>query len=448
MSESLFLFRECLYLKKKVVIITTSILIAGGAVVVGYNLLNQEETVKQEHTIVASKGEIQVNITATGVVEATTVDNIVPSASGKIKENFLEDGKAVKKGDLLVSFEGEDFGQDLAQQEANLEKQKIDLESLEAALDKNNNHLIIYSKYTGNVKDVLVSVGDSVQEGQTVAIIDQNAEVKEVKAKTSGVVSVLNTKTGNWIEDGDVVLTLTANQDLRDQIAKQKLDIESTKKSILDLNEKQEVPESIYAPFDGEVTVAEETAVGSAININSVLGTITNFSEFKLALSIDELDVPKVKIGQKVEITANAYPGEKFYGEVIKIDSQGKSTNGVSTFGVEVSIKDPKQLKAGMTATAKILVSKQENAVLVPVEAVETKSGKKVVTIQTNEASKEVEVTTGLNNENYIEIVSGVKEGENVVLPVTSIQTDNPIFGSQKHKGSELTSSGKSQGGN
>ncbi|QJX79896.1 efflux RND transporter periplasmic adaptor subunit [Priestia megaterium] len=435
-------------MRKKTVIITASVLIAGGVVVVGYNSLSKDEVVKQEHTIVASKGDIQVNITANGVVEATTVDNIVPSASGKIKENFLEDGKTVKKGDLLVTFEGEDFGQDLAQQEASLEKQKIDLKTLEKSLEKNNENLAVFSSYTGTVKDVLVSTGDSVQTGQAVAVIEKEGEVKEVKSKASGEVSVINVNAGDMITSGDNVVQLNSNKDLENQIEKQKLDIKGTEKSIEDLKEKQEVPNSIYAPFDGEVTVAEETAVGSTININSVLGTITNYSEFKLALAIDELDIPKVKIGQKVEITAGAYPGEKFEGEVIKIASQGKTTNGVSTFDVEVSIKDPKELKAGMTANAKIVVSKQQNTLLVPVEAVKTKNGKKVVTVQVDKGTKDVQVITGLNNENYIEIASGIKEGEDVVLPVTSAQTVNPIFGGNDEKTKALGSSKGTQGGN
>ncbi|WP_341285219.1 efflux RND transporter periplasmic adaptor subunit [Priestia megaterium] len=435
-------------MRKKTVIISASVLIAGGVVVVGYNSLNNDEVVKQEHTIVASRGDIQVNITANGVVEATTVDKIVPSASGKIKENFLEDQKLVKKGDLLVTFEGDDFGQELAQQEASLEKQKIDLKVLENSLKKNNANLAVSASYDGTVKDIFVSMGDSVQAGQTVAAVDKEGEVKEVKAKASGEVSVINVNTGEWIASGDNVIQMISNQDLENQIEKQKLDIKGTEKSIEDLKEKQEVPESIYAPFDGEVTVAEETAVGSTININSVLGTITNYSEFKLALAIDELDIPKVKIGQKVEITAGAYSGEKFEGEVIKIASQGKTTNGVSTFDVEVSIKDPKELKAGMTANAKIVVSKQQNTLLVPVEAVKTKNGKKIVTVETEKGTKDVQVTTGLNNENYIEIVSGVKEGEEVVLPVTSTQTVNPIFGGKSGKSKTLGSSEGTQGGN
>jgi len=433
-------------LRKKTVIISASVLIAGGVVVVGYNSLNNDEVVKQEHTIVASKGDIQVNITANGVVEATTVDKIVPSASGKIKENFLEDQKVVKKGDLLVTFEGDDFGQELAQQEASLEKQKIDLKVLENLLKKNNANLSVSASYDGTVKDIFVSMGDSVQAGQTVAAIDKEGEVKEVKAKASGEVSAINVNTGEWVASGDNVIQMTSNQDLENQIEKQELDIKGTKKSIEVLKEKQEVPASIYAPFDGEVTVAEETAVGSTISINSVLGTITNYSEFKLALAIDELDIPKVKIGQKVEITAGAYPGEKFEGEVIKIASQGKTTNGVSTFDVEVSIKDPKELKAGMTANAKIVVSKQQNTLLVPVEAVKTKDGKKVVTVEIDKGTKEVQVNTGLNNENYIEVVSGIKEGDEVVLPVTSTQTVNPIFGGNGEKAKSLGSSKGTQG--
>lgn len=420
-------------MKKKAVIIASSALIAGGVAVAGYNVLSDQEVEKQtNYTVSVKKDDIQVNITANGVVEPTTVENIVPSQNGKIKENFLKDGKAVKKGDLLVSFEGEDVGQQLAQQEASLEKLKIDLVTMQQSLIDNNKKLNVYTPINGTVQEILVEVGDLIQAGQSVAIVNVNGEMKEINAKTSGKISTLNVNVGDWVENGKKVVGLASTGDIENQIKKQNLDIESTQKAIEDLMVNQTAPTPIYAPYDGEIAVANDTAAGSEISINSVLGTITNFSQFKLVIPVDELDIPKVKVGQVVNISANAYPGEAFTGKVLKIASQGTSTNGVSTFNVEVSIDDPKQLMAGMTATATIQVSKKQDTLLVPVEAVKEERGKKYVTVEDGNGTKDIQVTTGLNNENYIEILTGLTEGKEVILPLTSSKNATMLFGGTK----------------
>lgn len=420
-------------MKKKAIIITSSALIvAAGAGITAYNVLNNQDGIETTYSTEVKKGDIQVSITANGVVTPTTVKNIVPAKNGTIKQNFLEDGKFVKKGDLLVAFEGEDVSQDLSSQEGSLEKLNIDLMTLQKQLEKYQKDLNIYSRYNGTIEEVLVKRGDSVKDGQTVAKINVNGDIKNIESKVSGEVQQINIEKGRLLSEGALILSMSSNGELENQIKKQKIDIESAKESIASLKEKGKIPDAIYAPYDGEIKVSNEAAVGSEINLNSVLGTITNYSQFNLVLSIDELDVPKLKVGQLVTISAEAYPGETFTGKVAQIASQGEITNGVSTFKVEVSIDDPKDLKAGMTANAKIVVSENKNALLVPVEAVTESGNNKYVTILDGEEKKKVKVATGLNNENNIEIKNGLKEGQKVVLPTTSVKSDKSVLSAVK----------------
>lgn len=407
-------------MKRKVLIISSSVIIAGGLSIAGYNFVNKEQVAEQEFTVTAAKGDIEVNISATGVVSPTTKENIVPTQSGTIKEYFLEDEKLVKEGDILVTFEGQDVSQDLANQEANLQKLRIDLDTLNKSLIKYNEKLSVYAKEPGIVKEIIFEENEEVQSGKTVVVLDIEGESKNVEANVSGEIGTLNVRVGDYVSKGSKLFSIKSNQELENEIKKLKLDIESVEKTIANLKEKGVAPETIYAPFDGEINIEDEIAVGSQININSVLGSITNYSAFKLVLTVDELDIPNVKEGQNVKISAEAYPEEIFEGEVTKIASQGEYTNGVSTFKVEVSIKDPKELKSGMTANAKIQVAKVEETLLIPIETLIEKNGKEYVELQTTEGVKEVEVSTGLINENYVEVLSGVKEGQKIVIPITS----------------------------
>lgn len=415
-------------MKKKIVIIASSALIVGGVGVTAYNLMNPETITQEEFTVEAKNGNIQVDISAMGIVSPTVTEDIVPNQSGVIKESFIEDGKFVKKGDLLVTFEGEDVEQDLTKIEANLEKLKIDLIQMEKSLEKYKENLSVLSTKSGILKEMVVNVGDVVKDGQVIAVIEAEGETKNIESKAAGEVSIIDTEVGEHITQGNKILTLKSNEEIENQIKKQNIDLESEQKNRTSLKEKGIVPDSIYAPFDGEIKLPSDVVVGSQIAINTVLGTITNYKQFNLLLTIDELDIPKVKIGQEVVIKAKAYPDQIFLGEVKKIASQGETTNGVSTFEVEVSIEDPKELKAGMTAIAKIVVSDKKQALLLPIESLEQKGNKNFVNVQTPEGHKEVEVITGLNNVNSIEIVSGLKEGQKVLLPITSVESEKTML--------------------
>ncbi|WP_088072966.1 efflux RND transporter periplasmic adaptor subunit [Gottfriedia luciferensis] len=186
--------------------------------------------------------------------------------------------------------------------------------------------------------------------------------------------------------------------------------------------------DSIVAPFSGTIT-SLSVAAGNRVNQGTVVAHITDYNNLQTTIGVDELDISKVKVGQTVNIDVSAFPGTKYTGKVSDVAREGEVTNGVSTFNVNVKLNNITNLKVGMTTESSILVQKKENVVYVPVEAINTRNNVKYVIVNSSSSNSDksttntVEVKTGLTNENYVEITSGIEAGQEVVLP--QIQSSN-----------------------
>ena len=146
-----------------------------------------------------------------------------------------------------------------------------------------------------------------------------------------------------------------------------------------------------------------------------------------VVLPVDELDVAKIKPGQEVRLTADALPGTELSGQVSHVAFEGNVQSGVATFDVTITVNHVDGLKVGMTVIADILVENRQNTLLVPIEAVQYQSGKTFVPIadasqraEGGPAFRLVEVETGAYNMSSIEIISGITEGQQLVIPGSS----------------------------
>jgi multidrug efflux pump subunit AcrA (membrane-fusion protein) len=182
----------------------------------------------------------------------------------------------------------------------------------------------------------------------------------------------------------------------------------------------------ITAPADGVITTLS-VAAGQRVTVGQVVAHLTNYSDLQTVVQVDELDIPKVKKDQPVTIKVNAYPDQTYTGKVYSIANEGTSTNGVSTFDVTVHFDKSDNLKVGMSTEASILTASKDNALYVPVDAVHSVNNQKFVVVvsgnstdQNNSTTRKV-VKTGLANEDFVEITSGVTEGEEVRLPQLAV---------------------------
>lgn len=192
---------------------------------------------------------------------------------------------------------------------------------------------------------------------------------------------------------------------------------------------------TITAPISGTV-IKKNYKVGDKIQNGSnasALAVIYDMSSVTFQMNIDELDISSVKVGQTVQITADAFENQEFTGKVTNISLEGTSSNGVTYYPVTVTLDEVGGLLPGMNVDGTIIVDSAENALAVPADALQRGSKVYVKDDSVTEAKgrvpagfREVEVETGLISSDYVEIISGdLQEGDVVYVAESSTGSGN-----------------------
>lgn len=283
-------------------------------------------------------------------------------------------------------------------------------------------------KITARISQVLVKENDQVTAGQTVATLDG----KDYQAKyDQAQYKVTNTR-----------LDYERYKMLYDQGAgtKQTLDNAEyeykTALSNLSAAESDLAETTITAPMSGVVVGEPKPAGTMAVQGNSnptVIMRIADTSKKQIMAKIDETDIGNIKVGQDATFTVDTYTNQTFTAHVSKISQTDTSntwdTNGTSTssssssssasviyYYVTLDVDDPDDvLRLGMTARVEINTAEKENALVVPIAALKTNdNGSYVLRVNTSGQTEQVPVTTGIYSDEYVEILSGLSEGDSV----------------------------------
>lgn len=175
---------------------------------------------------------------------------------------------------------------------------------------------------------------------------------------------------------------------------------------------------TVTAPIDGVIS-AVNVKEGETVGTQPVI-TLVDLSQYHIDITVDEIDVAKVKLGQEVLITLDSLPGVEVKGKIDRISPTSTTVNGVVSYSVRVVLdKTDAPLKTGMTANASIVLEKREDVLLAPNWAVrrDRTTGKAYLTLQNGDKTEEIEVKTGLRNDAFSEITSGAQSGQTVVAP-------------------------------
>ena len=243
---------------------------------------------------------------------------------------------------------------------------------------------------------------------------------------------MLNVKEGDRVSKGQVIGVIS-EADLETQIENARIALENAQLSLKNAQEKLE-DYTITSTIDGEV-IEKNLDVGDNISGLSNSGASVTYpaiiydrSELTFDMDVDEKDISKIQVGQKVEITAGALDDQSFTGVVDKININGTTTSGHTSYPVTVTVEgSPEALYPGMNVSAKIIVEEVGSVLALPVEAVERGNTVLVAkegcldengVIKDLSAAEERQVTLGRNDDEYIEIVDGLEEGE-VVLALS-----------------------------
>ncbi|MGN8896204.1 HlyD family efflux transporter periplasmic adaptor subunit [Flavonifractor sp. HCP28S3_F3] len=255
------------------------------------------------------------------------------------------------------------------------------------------------------------------------------ASSAQITAKASGDLDTLSVKEGDRVTEGQVIGVIS-EADLDTQIENARISLENAQLSLKNAQDKLE-DYTITSTITGEV-IEKNLDVGDNINGMSSSGSTVTYpaviydrSELTFDMDIDERDISKIQVGQKVEITADALDSQSFTGVVDKVNINGTTVNGNTSYPVTIKVDGaPEELYPGMNVSAKIIVEEAGNVLTLPVEAVERGDTVLVAlpgcldengVISDLSATEERQVTLGRNDDNYIEIVDGLEEGDVVV---------------------------------
>lgn len=283
------------------------------------------------------------------------------------------------------------------------------------------------SRISGVVKKLRANIGDYVKAGQVIAEIDD----AELRAKLNQNLAAVNRARADYEY---AKLNMERQRSLLDQnyISQQTYDLAENSFKIAEAQLKQaeanaEVARvqlsytSIYALTSG-VIASVSTQEGETVMAGLAAPTFVNIidlTRLEVQVYVDETDIGKIQTGQEATFTVDTYSDNDFKGRVTAIYPKAVIQDNVVNYIVVVEIEDfqDKILRPEMTATVNIHLETRKNVIAVPSGAVIRERGERFVTVLENNTTVNRKIKTGWSDNNYIEVVEGLEEGETVLLP-------------------------------
>ena len=371
----------------------------------------------------AARRTIVQTVTATGKVQPETEVKISPEVAGEITELPVTDGMNVKKGDLLVRIKPDSYKALLEQQEAAISTAKATNLQQKATMLKTELDLKRAEEMIGK-RTISIQEYNSAQAAADVAKNTYESSLHEIERAQA------------------------ASSQARDQLSKT----------------------TIYSPLDGTVTLLNSKLGERLVATGQFVGTevmrVADLSKMQAVIDVNENDVPNVKIGDKANVKIDAYGDRKFKGTVAQIGNTGKTTGSgtqeeVTNFEVKINlVREDVLLRPGLSCTADIETNIVKDAVAVPMQAVTIRTGdsnlspeeiekrklrtaardkgdnnadyvnerqekaaqreereklSKVVFLKKGGKAQSAKVTTGISDDTYMEVKSGVQAGDEVI---------------------------------
>lgn len=255
---------------------------------------------------------------------------------------------------------------------------------------------------------------------------------RTLTAQAGGTVSAINVQEGDAVSKGDILIELTGD-DLTESIQSAS---ESLRSAEISMQNQQDNMSNytITSPISGTI-IEKDAKQGDALTSGSTLCVIYDLSYLEMVINVDELQIGALSVGQKVQITADAVGDKTYVGTVTRVSMKGSSSGGTTTYPITIRIDDTDGLRPGMNANAEIVVAEANNALVVPNAAV-IRGGYVLVSKKSPSAANAVEdmdapegyvyvkVETGVSDDSYTEIKSGLQEDDTVAYDTSSVSDD------------------------
>lgn len=256
---------------------------------------------------------------------------------------------------------------------------------------------------------------------------------RTLTAQAAGTVTSINVQEGSEVAKDDIILGLSGD-DLTESIQSASESLRSAEISMQNLQDAMN-NYTITAPISGTI-IEKDAKVGDAVKAGDTLCIVYDLSYLEMSINVDELQISSISVGQKVQITADAVQDKTYVGTVTRVSMKGTANGGTTTYPVSIRIDDTDGLRPGMNANAEIVVAEANNALVVPNAAVVrgsyvlvTKDSPSAANADTAMEAPEgfvyVPVKTGVSDDDYTQIVSGIQEGDTIGYDPSSVSSDS-----------------------
>jgi HlyD family secretion protein len=353
-----------------------------------------------------TRGDVARSVVATGKIQPITKVEVKSKASGIVEKLYVDINNQVHKGQELAQLDQQEITAQVEAQRAQLAAAEANVATSQANIEQD--------KVNAAAPDLPMYK----------ATLDRNQEMAK-----QGIVSRQALDDANK----DYMAALTRRDSFQAQIGVDTARLKQARAQVLQAQaslkqlEEQLGYTTIVAPMDG-VILSRDVEIGDAVSSILVLGSTAtlvmtegDINEVYVQGKVDEADIAHVYMNQPARIKVESFRDRVFNGKVTKIAPLGVEKDNVTTFEVRVSIDNPGgELKANMTANAEILLDEHKNVLEVPENAVmydnQKKASVEIPDKSQKEGKRKVPVTVGLSNGSVTEVLSGLKEGDQVVL--------------------------------
>lgn len=406
----------------------------GGGVYRARQLSAQSQTVTQTTTTtVAQRGEVRVSVSGPGTLEASATRTVGADLTATVG-SVPAVGERVTKGQLLTTLTSDNVTDNVQTAQLNLSKAQA---SLDAMLASQNSSAAQRQSNVTQAQQNVIQAQQTLQDAQATLASQQklhdigavsnqdlvSARSAATKAQTSLQLAV------DSLNAAQVQAQTGGNSDAQNlrsaRIAVQQAQV------ALETAQRTQAKMKVYAPINGVVSTVTASE-GAVVTAGSNILTLLDDSVVNLPVQIDETQISGVKVGQQAEVTLDAYDGETFEGQVIRVSPGATQSSGISVFTATVQLPNPDgKLRSGMTAEAEIIQS-QARGLLVPNKAIQTVRTRSYVQVPAQAGNADgipvgqperVRVQVGATDGSNTIITEGLEVGQEVIIPGTTRST-------------------------
>lgn len=382
-------------ISKKRLIVAGIVVIA--ASLAGWKLISRRQNSQARYqTAAVEKGTIVSTVSASGQVVAANIVNLATESSGMVKAVYVQDGDTVKVGQKIAEIELDQASRQ--QNAANWSSYLSAKNSVDSA--SSTAYTLRSAKDTAWKKFYDLAVGAAYQNSDGTPrddIRNSSAEFQSAQA--------------DWLYS-------------EAKYKNQQAVITQTKAALNSawLSYRQSSP-IITAPMSGKIeniTIVPGMMIGGEDMASQTIAVIRNEGNPLASFNFPEIDIAKVKMGQKATVTLDAIAGKTFTGKVVAVDKIGQVVSNVTNYPAIVQLDTSSEdLLPNMSATANVIIETKDNVLFVPSPAIQTVNNQPAARVMQRGQVRQIPVEVGVSGDRGIEIISGLSEADEVIIGVT-----------------------------